>query len=164
MQIPSHVVCCDVLLDPTRISGGGETLASLPALEPGSIESGKVGLSSGKFCVGERERERESVSVCARSRAHIPRTKCSRSHAPRLAAGKFYKFTVTAAAATNGVVFCAKGKRKNDRFRILTFDKKGNVKHMAEAHPVPEKGNRQRPHPPTHTHPRASGRARTHTR
>ena len=46
---------------------------------------------------------------------------------------------ISAEAAQHGLIISAKGKRKNDRFRVLTFDRRGDVKHMAEARPVPEK-------------------------
>ena len=56
-----------------------------------------------------------------------------------LASGTFFSMAISAEAAQHGLIISAKGKRKNDRFRVLTFDKRGDVKHMAEARPVPEK-------------------------
>ena len=45
---------------------------------------------------------------------------------------------VTAAMASAGVVLACRSRRRNDRFRVLVFDGRGDVRHQGEAQAVPE--------------------------
>ncbi|KAJ1445318.1 hypothetical protein M885DRAFT_592358 [Pelagophyceae sp. CCMP2097] len=50
-----------------------------------------------------------------------------------LASAAFFRLPVDAAMAKDGVFLACKTKRKNDRFRIIVFDARGNVRRQAES-------------------------------
>jgi len=58
-----------------------------------------------------------------------------------LAKAEFFTLTVDAGMASSGLVLAARSRRKNDRFRVLVFDDRGDARYQAESSSAGESGS-----------------------
>ena len=101
-------------------AGGGDEESAPPrAMRPGVVYEGRLNIASGDFF---------SLEVPPSGNQILARCNSVSQNA---------YFKVNSEMAATGVVLAARSRRRNDRFRIIVFDGRGDVRHPAAVRTPP---------------------------